>query len=367
VLSRRALTCLAATAAVAVPAATGSAAQLGLQDDRLGVTPAADVPARVGLLASTGTRLTRVDLFWSRVAPTRPADARNPADPAYDWSQADAVFAQLAARGITPIVAVYGTPGWAARGGRVTAFPNPVAPARAADYADFMAAAAARYRGTYVPAGAAAPLPAVTLWEIWNEPNLSVFLTPQRAGGRPASPGIYIGLVRAAHPAIKAANPAARVLVGSTGPTDTTGAASVGTTAWLEALRRARPPMDAYSQHIYPKAAPTQRTKAVPAWATLPALLAKVNRIRRGMPVYITEAGYTTGTTRYRKVKVTRAQQAAYLRQVVNLPVTRRPQVKAIIWFNLQDNVNWPGGLLDVAGNRKPAWGVFTRMVARHG
>ena len=54
---------------------------------------------------------------------------------------------------------------------------------------------------------------------VWNEPNLPSWLQPQAACVRrrctPVAPHLYRGLVRAAYPAIKAADPGAQVLVGS--------------------------------------------------------------------------------------------------------------------------------------------------------
>jgi hypothetical protein len=49
-------------------------------------------------------------------------------------------------------------------------------------------------------------LPAVKLWSIWNEPNLPVFLLPQRAkkGSYPVSPALYRDIYRAAYAGLQA-------------------------------------------------------------------------------------------------------------------------------------------------------------------
>jgi hypothetical protein len=48
-------------------------------------------------------------------------------------------------------------------------------------------------------------LPRVSLWSVWNEPNLPRFLLPQRdSRGRPLSPHLYRGLYLAAHEALGA-------------------------------------------------------------------------------------------------------------------------------------------------------------------
>ena len=117
-----------------------------VQDDHLPVDAIETIPGRLDLIDQTGVTTTRVDLFWGEIAPTRPDDPRNPADPAYDFSRADLIMLGLAERGITPIVSVYDTPAWAS-GGReepVGGIPfNKIAP-DPEDFGDFMAALATR-------------------------------------------------------------------------------------------------------------------------------------------------------------------------------------------------------------------------------
>ena len=78
--------------------------------------------------------------------------------------------------------------------------------------------------------------------------------------------------------------------------------------------------------------------------------------LKPGAPLLITEFGWTTAATPYRKTQVTEAQQAAYLPQAVEA-LQANPRVRAAIWFNLQDNPGWPAGLLREDGTPKPAWG----------
>ena len=83
------------------------------------------------------------------------------------------------------------------------------------------------------------------------------------------------------------------------------------------------------------------------------------------MKLFITEAGYTTATTKFRTVKVSKRQQRTFLKQLFALKDVKSPRVAAVVWFNLQDNPNWPGGLLTAAGVAKPAYGAFTAIAAR--
>ena len=101
---------LAAGPAVAAPIAA-------VQDDALVNVRGAALAARLDALAATGVKVTRVDVLWDQVAPRRPSDARNPADPAYDWSRYDEIARGLRARGITAVLDFYRTPAWASRSG----------------------------------------------------------------------------------------------------------------------------------------------------------------------------------------------------------------------------------------------------------
>ena len=359
---RRALIMAAAAAGLFAAAPAAGAAVLGVQDDRLTSGPVEAVPERAALIRATGAKITRIDVLWSLVAPTRPQRPADPDDPAYRWERTDATLRAIADLGVTPIVAAYSAPAWAAGGRGIPPGTevNPNAPSPAL-YASFMRALAQRYSGAHRPPGAAGPLPRVRHFEIWNEPNLAAFLSPQVAGGRRVAVTRYVDMLRRAHREVKAVSPRAIVIAGAGGPRSSTDARGTGALAWAQTLARSGAPFDAYSQHIYPAAAPLQPTAAFPAWATLPQLFAALDAVprRRGLPVYLTEIGYTTARTQFRDVRVTQAQQARYLRQIVSLPAVRSGRVRALIWFNLQDNPNWPAGLRDLRGRTKPSHAAF--------
>ena len=336
----RPLLAAATAAGLLAAAAPAQSAVLGVQDDRMTSGPVEEVPERVAMLRASGAKVARLDVLWSLVAPARPANPRDPDDPAYRWDRVDAVLRGMAGEGITPLLVVYSAPPWAAGGRPIPEGTevNPHAPAPR-HFRDFMAALATRYTGRHRPEGARRPLPRVRHFELWNEPNLAAFLSPQTAGGRRVAIGRYVAMVGAAYPAIKRVNRTAIVLAGVGGPRSSTDARGVGALEWARALARSGAPFDAYSQHVYPAAAPTAPTRAFPAWATLPQLFRTLDAVprRRGVPVYITEFGYTTSATPFRTVRVTEAQQAAYLRQIMRLPQVRGGRVRALIWFNLQD------------------------------
>jgi len=45
------------------------------------------------------------------------------------------------------------------------------------------------------------------------------------------------------------------------------------------------------------------------------------------------------------------------------VPFVRSSRVPVVIWFQLQDNPNWPGGLLFNSGARKPSYKSFQQLV----
>jgi hypothetical protein len=338
---------------------------VALQDDFLPVVPLDQIPHRLDLIKETGASTTRVDIFWWATAPEEPERPRDPRDPAYDWRRADAILSGLAERGITPIVSVYSTPPWAAggKGPEDPSSPVNTAPPDPEALADFMYALAERYNGDFEDADGNT-LPQQLHWEIWNEPNLGGFLSRPDPDDPESVIDLYAEMVKAAYPAIKEVNPNAVVIAGVAGPRGTTGPGGVGALPWLVGLKERHIPLDAYSQHLYPSAGPLVETDAIPSWSSIPRFLQELNGFKEGLPLYITEAGYTTQKTQYRDASatVTEAEQARYLSQMWNLPQVQTSRVQAIVWFNFQDNVNWPAGLLRADGSRKPSYDAFRKI-----
>ncbi|HZE29795.1 MAG TPA: hypothetical protein VE055_06815, partial [Gaiellaceae bacterium] len=63
----------------------------GVQDDAyLSAGPA--LPSRLDTLDRLGAQLVRFTVNWRQIAAHKPKRATNPNDPAYDWSNADAVL-----------------------------------------------------------------------------------------------------------------------------------------------------------------------------------------------------------------------------------------------------------------------------------
>ena len=279
------------------------------------------------------------------------------------------MFSQLQAAKITPIVTVWNGPGWATGGPSPQGGANPTwnanAPVDAKDFANFMQAVATRYNGrTDIPG--VGPV-TVKFYEVWNEPNLQLYFRPQYSGSKPMAGRKYAQMVNLTTPVVKAANPAAVVIAGVTGPKGGNDKTGRGTLQWYQDLKSAgMKKFTAVSQHVYPAAPPLKKTPAVPSWDTLPEVLKAVNKLPGGAnkKLYITESSYTTAQTPYRKVAFTPAQQATYLKQIWNLPVVKSSRIPLVMWFQVQDNPSWPGGLFLNSGGSKPSLAAF-QAVAR--
>ena len=115
------------------------------------------------------------------MAPTRPAQATDPFDPAYQFGDVDEFVRNAQQRGIEVLITLWGTPSWANGGQKPQAMPTNLA-----DFQDFARAVASRYSGRY------AGYPYVRFFTIWNESNLATFLVPQfNASGKIVSPANY--------------------------------------------------------------------------------------------------------------------------------------------------------------------------------
>lgn len=173
----------------------------------------------------------RVFLRWSSLAPaatshTPPAglDAANPAAyPAAAWAPYDAIISAAQARGIGVLLDVSGpAPLWATGRGAVPGGTPGVWKPSAAGFGLFVHAVGVRYSGHYTPPGAASPLPRVSFWSVWNEPNLGqANLAPQAIENSKVetSPQMYRGLLDGAWGSLQATGHAHdTVLIGEIAP-----------------------------------------------------------------------------------------------------------------------------------------------------
>jgi len=113
----------------------------------------------------------------------------------YDFSGIDLLVNDLHVQGVEVLLTISGSPTWA------TAAADNGGPRNPADFARFMSALATRFAGR------------VGAYEIWNEPNLALEWGPR------VDPGAYVELLKAAAPAIRAADPHVVIVAAALGPT----------------------------------------------------------------------------------------------------------------------------------------------------
>lgn len=154
-----------------------------------------DNPAAITLAGETGAHWVRTDLSWATIEPTN-------TDPAnFNWTTYDQRFADLYASDLTPIVTIGSNPTWAAE------YPcGPITETNLSDFADFLTAVVNRYKD---------PPYNVKYWELYNEPDNGDPINYAWLGGCWGHEGDkYAAMLKVAYPAIKVADPEAKVVFG---------------------------------------------------------------------------------------------------------------------------------------------------------
>jgi hypothetical protein len=404
-----------------------------LQDDTaLIYSSPSQVSANLQMLKNMGVDRVRVSVVWSLIAPNSTAakepafDATNPgAYPAgvwYRWDYIDLVAQKLG-------IKVYfqptsPSPTWATgpvvhgQGYRWSSKINGKL------YGQFVQAVATRYSGTYPAAnlaGKTAPLPRISYWGIYNEPNIGGWLTPQYVKVRGhfvvASPAMYRSMLDAAWSAlIKAGHGRDTILIGETAaygaahpdygsstdpltfmrglycvssrfkPLTGRAASTIGCpkSGSRAAFARAHPGLfsaTGWAHHPYDFVhAPTYKRRD-PNSASLSGLSRLEHGLdnafrayhkRAGIPIYITEWGVQSrGPNPF--ITFSQAQQAEYLNEGEYMAF-RNPRVRSFAQFllvddapNTQDPVGsraywstFDSGLLFYGSNQpKPAYYAF--------
>jgi hypothetical protein len=145
------------------------------------------------LYQQLGADVFQYQLQWNELAPTRPANPRNPNDPAYQWSpEYQYAIDEAAARGLKVAFLIKGSPPWANGGKSWNWAPD------TKDYADFVYAAAKKF-------------PSVHIWQIWGEPTRQHNFMPQGQEGAQ----LYAQLLDASYFTLKGVNPNNIVVGGS--------------------------------------------------------------------------------------------------------------------------------------------------------
>jgi hypothetical protein len=339
-------TCIAFVAALlalaAAPAHASVGASFGIQDDAWLLDGPGSLEQRVTTLESLGAHIVRFTVRWDAVAPTKPANARNPT--AYEWGQYGEVLDALHAGGIRALVTLYGAPRWSNGGRGPNHLPR-------SGFGNFAYAAAKRF-------------PWVHMWTVWNEPNTAIFSLP-------VSPSLYVRrLLNPGYAALHQASRANLVAGGVTSPRKT--ASGIAPLTFLRGMRAAHARLDAYAQNPYPLSPNDTpfRTTCVACstftMATLPLVRASVTKYFGRKPIWLTEYGYQTNPPD-RILGVSQAKQAQYIGEAA-LRVWREPGVTVLIQFLVRDEPSiggWQSGLYSVSGTPKLAARAFPLPLAQ--
>ena len=304
-------------------------------------------------------------LHWERVAPTRPANPRNPNDPAYQWpAEVDQGVAEAGRYRMRVALMVIGAPPWA-NGGRDWSW----APRRERDLADFAYAASRRYRSVH-------------LWMVWGEPsraNNFKPLTPAPAGAarltaaQASAPRRYARLLDAAYGSLKRASAKNRVIGGMTFSTG-----DISAWQWIAYMRlpNGRPPrLDLYGHNPItwrnPDLHAPQSCCGLSDYGDLLRLGRTVDRNlrRRGQPsikFFLSEFFIPTAPDNELNVWVDPPVQADWIRAALR-GVRASSRIAAFGWIHVYDDPPNPNGervshsgLLYADGTPKPGYAAFS-------
>jgi Cellulase (glycosyl hydrolase family 5) len=150
-------------------------------------------------IKAAGGSYVRLHVRWATIAPVTVPNGFNPSNPnsaGYDWSVLDGTVAAAEAAGLTPILDIVSPPAWATQAGGT----NP----QIAALGKFATALATHFDGHH---GA----PAEHVFQVWNEPNLSLYLNPLK-------PATYRDMVNAVAASVHAVNASNLVVAGDLDP-----------------------------------------------------------------------------------------------------------------------------------------------------
>ena len=311
-----------------------------------------DMERTVSALSAAGVRWVRLNVSWSGVE----RDGKGVLNTGW-LAEIDAAVRMARAAGLQVLMPISdGVPYWASAdpaksGGSWNKYWKPVS---MADYGDFVSFVTRRYS----PLG-------VNHYEIWNEPNHPHFWP---SGINAVD---YVPMLKAGYQAVKAANPAAVVLMGGL---------SKGDHYYLQQLYAAgaRPYMDVINVHPYTgTVAPTEcwtdrnGRKAVDAFCSIEEVRnVMVANGDGAKALWLTELGWSSYAGTW---GVTEAQQAQYLTDAYTW-LGSRTYVSHAFWYSFRntywlndDPTEWEAnaGLLRTNFTTKPAYTALSALTAQ--
>ncbi len=278
--------------------------------------PAEDGPVRtfaLSALQQAGVHHARADLTWSIVEPTRGA---------LDFSWYHTKVDGYASAGVETLpILCYGNP-WANATPRTT---DRYPPDNPQDFAAYAGAAAAEFSG------------ALPVYEVWNEPNLGFSFWQPRE-----QPDAYGTLLADASAKIRAADPAARVMLGGLFDLDEV---NLDAETFLQLAYRAHPSLgkayDILAVHPYPTYPPhvaPELDDDANGEVAEPRMIARLRALLAywgddpARPIWVTELGWPTYGA------VDEERQARWL--VRSALLLAGAGVDRVFWYTLFDGPN---------------------------
>jgi len=330
--------CTAALGGVAAPADAARKLEVAVADDVTFLYGLRDPFAGLRRAKALHVTWIRVSMPWTSVLRKQANFRKKPKKVKYHWEQWDDIVARARRKGIAVQLTLTGpAPKWAS-GNKKKSNYKPKA----------------KYFGAYARAAAKHFRRSVWRFEIWNEPNLRVWLSPMKRSAK-----IYRSLYATAYRNIKAVNKKSQVLIGETAPFARKGR-NIAPLKFLRGVtcvnsrykhRRCKNPLyaDGYAHHAYDYThKPTYRYpgKDNVTLGTISRLTKALSRLRKSralmtrkrgvLPVYITEYGYFSAgkSKRARKYNISKKRHAKYLVQAFRI-ARKNKHVKQLLQFLL--------------------------------
>ncbi len=288
----------------------------------------------------------RYPVSWSAIEPV------NTTPDNYNYSALDGAVLAAARYGIRLVITIQNNPSWAA-----TYANGVIDQVGVSEFAQFVGALAARYNGV--------TMPAVDYWELYNEPDGGSQLAAEYNGAAYWGPfgTLYAQMMCAVYPAVKSANPNARVALGGLAYDSFTDQGGGFTRSFLEDVLDAGGGscMDAVNFHYYPVFAANWNPYG-------PGLAGKANYIRSTMQAHgvtkrmiVTESGWHSNN--FSNLPSTPQIQSRFVVELFNQAVLSGSDI--MIWWTWKDPGPDAGanGLITQAFQPKPSYTAY-RVVA---
>jgi Cellulase (glycosyl hydrolase family 5) len=317
----------------------------------------ADMVKQARTLKAGGMSIIRDAFKWDQVQP-RPGE--------WKWQQTDAIMTAAATARLRVLAIVAYSAPWASSdpsGLKRTMYQ----PRRDTAYARFARAIAARYgaHGAFWAKHPRLPYEPLYAMELWNEPSGHLYWSPN------PQPAAYARLARSAAQAIRAVDPAIKIVV--CGDLLEARANYWQSRAWLASLLSHAPHLnrwaDALSVHAYPS--PMNESPRDDHGDQASGFdrisLIEHKELARGvhLPLWITEIGWSTSGG----AAVSDHTQARYLSDAVvrglRLYGTTVRYVFAFSWDKAGTGADSGYGLRNSHGGHKPAWSRLVHVIRR--